>query len=320
MLEKIVCSKYIRTNHWKDSYYYFVYNQINILAYIIIWIFVEPKTVALEKTLLEPLIFFKWDCLGCYLGQENSPGQLIRGSLQGDPCIIPGQNMGALPGSSVRGLGYRDTAAGLKYIPAVVAKPLIRGKPERSCPAVVMGLPKISLIPCGVPSGIWEFRLAKEWALKPAGFCRVYGNKEVFISVMLCSAASGVLPRTNALCRLLSICPTANIGACEPHDQPPNNNNNNTYKVQQSLVQQLIQGNEYCEFHKFCECFPIQKCPSSGERGSFRSRIQTAAVDRSHARFECFKPRIWGADRRSMDSISDDELITGKRVSPIGWR
>lgn len=29
---------------------------------------------------------------------------------------------------------------------------------------------------------------------------------------MLCSAASGVLPSTNALCRLASICPTANIG------------------------------------------------------------------------------------------------------------
>ncbi len=140
----------------------------------------------------------------------DSPGQGTLGSLQGEPCIIPGQNIGALPGSSVSGLGYRDTAAGLKYIPAGVS-PLIRGKPDSSCPAEVMGLPNISVIPCGVPSGIPELMLLKECALKPAGFCRAYGNKDVFISAMLCSAARGALPRTNALCRLPSICPTANI-------------------------------------------------------------------------------------------------------------
>lgn len=125
--------------------------------------------------------------------------------------------MGALPGSSARGFGYRDTA-GLKYIPAaVVARPFILGKPERSCPAVVMGLPRMSLIPCGVPMAIWELRLESGGALKPAGLCcSVYGKRDVFISVMLCNAASGVLPRTKALCRLASICPTANICEHEP--------------------------------------------------------------------------------------------------------
>jgi len=140
----------------------YISNKLKVLLLFIIFVYTRLfhyyyyldicgiQKVTVKKTLLEPLFFF----LDCHLGQENSPGQPTRGSLQGDPCIIPGQNMGALPGSSVRGLGYRDTAAGLKYIPAVVAKPLIRGKPERICPAVVMGLPKISLIPCGVPSGI----------------------------------------------------------------------------------------------------------------------------------------------------------------------
>lgn len=130
--------------------------------------------------------------------------------------------MGALPGSSASGFGYRDTA-GLKYIPAaaaaaVVARPFILGKPaDSSWPAVVMGLPRISLIPCGVPTEIWELRLESGGALKPAGLCcSAYGNRDVFISVMLCNAASGVLPRTNALCRLASICPTANIGEHEP--------------------------------------------------------------------------------------------------------
>lgn len=128
--------------------------------------------------------------------------------------------MGALPGSSARGFGYRDTA-GLKYIPAaVVARPFILGKPERSWPAVVMGLPRMSLIPCGVPMASWELRLEIGGALKPAGLCcSAYGKRDVFISVMLCNAASGVLPRTKALCRLASICPTANICEHEPPKQ-----------------------------------------------------------------------------------------------------
>ena len=89
------------------------------------------------------------------INKQDLQGQGTRGSLQGEPCITPGQKMGALPGSSARGFGYRDTA-GLKYIPAaaaaaaVVARPFIRGKPESSCPAAVTGLPRISLIPCGV--------------------------------------------------------------------------------------------------------------------------------------------------------------------------
>lgn len=134
--------------------------------------------------------------------------------------------MGALPGSSARGFGYRDTA-GLKYIPAaaaaaaVVVRPFILGNPESSCPAVVMGLPRMSLIPCGVPMESWELRLASDGALKPAGLCcSAYGNRDVFISVMLCNAASGVLPRTKALCRLASICPTANIGEHETPNSP----------------------------------------------------------------------------------------------------
>lgn len=136
------------------------------------------------------------------------------GSLQGPPCITPGQKMGARPGSSARGLGYRDTVAGLKYIPAAEElRPLMRGKPESSCPAVVMGLPRMSLIPCGVPTEICELREDSGGALKPPGLCcSAYGNREVFISAMLCSAARGVLPRTKALCRLGSICPTASIG------------------------------------------------------------------------------------------------------------
>lgn len=154
-------------------------------------------------------------------GNEDLLGQGTRGSLQGEPCITPGQKMGALPGSSARGFGYRDTA-GLKYIPAaaaaaVVARPFILGNPESSCPAVVMGLPRMSLIPCGVPPASWELRLDSWGALKPPGpCCSAYGNRDVFISVMLCNAASGVLPRTKALCRLASICPTANICEHEP--------------------------------------------------------------------------------------------------------
>lgn len=151
-------------------------------------------------------------------------GQGTRGSLHGEPCITPGQKMGARPGSSASGFGYRDTA-GLKYIPAaaaaaaVVARPFIRGNPDNSCPAVVIGLPRMSLIPCGVPPENWELRLDSGGALKPAGLCcSAYGNRDVFISVMLCNAASGVLPSTKALCRLASICPTANI--CE--HEPPN--------------------------------------------------------------------------------------------------
>lgn len=129
--------------------------------------------------------------------------------------------MGALPGSSARGFGYRDTA-GLKYMPAaaaaaVVAKPFILGNPDSSCPAAVTGLPRMSLIPCGVAPERWELRLDSEGALKPAGLCcSAYGNRDVFISVMLCNAASGVLPRMKALCRLASICPTANICEHEP--------------------------------------------------------------------------------------------------------
>ncbi|TNN37756.1 hypothetical protein EYF80_052084 [Liparis tanakae] len=118
--------------------------------------------------------------------------------------------------------------AGLKYIPAAaaaaaaaapLARPLIRGKPaESSCPAVVMGRPRMSLIPCGVPRAMCELRQESGGILKPATglCCSEYGNREFFISVMLCSAASGVLPRTNALCRLASICPTANICGHEP--------------------------------------------------------------------------------------------------------
>lgn len=152
-------------------------------------------------------------------------GQGTRGSLHGEPCITPGQKIGALPGSSASGFGYRDTA-GLKYIPAaaaaaaaaVVASPLILGKPESNWPAVAMGRPRMSLIPCGVPTGIWvELRPDSGGALKAAGLCcRAYGKRDVFISVMLCNAASGVLPRTNALCRLASIGPTANIGEHGP--------------------------------------------------------------------------------------------------------
>lgn len=150
-------------------------------------------------------------------------GQGTRGSRQGELCITPGQKIGALPGSSASGFGYRDTA-GLKYIPAaaaaaaaaVVARPFILGKPESSWLAVVMGLPKMSLIPCGVPMEIWELRLESGGALNPAGLCCIaYGKRDVFISVMLCNAASGVVPRTKALCRLASICPTAIIGEHE---------------------------------------------------------------------------------------------------------
>lgn len=155
--------------------------------------------------------------------RPDSPGHGTRGSRHGEPCITPGQKMGARPGSSASGFGYRDTA-GLKYIPAaaaaaVVARPFIRGKPDSSWPAVVMGLPRMSLIPCGVPPDSCELRPDSGGALKPAGLCcSAYGNRDVFISVMLCSAASGVLPRTKALCRLASICPTANIGGHEPPD------------------------------------------------------------------------------------------------------
>lgn len=83
--------------------------------------------------------------------------------------------MGALPGSSARGLGYLDTAAGLKYIPVEVASPLIRGRLESrllDAPRVApRGLPRMSLIPCGVPRGNCVFREERLWALKVEGFC-----------------------------------------------------------------------------------------------------------------------------------------------------
>ena len=41
--------------------------------------------------------------------------------------------------------------------------------------------------------------------MKPAGPCNAYGNSDVFISAMLCSAASGALLSTNAPGRLASM-------------------------------------------------------------------------------------------------------------------
>lgn len=89
--------------------------------------------------------------------------------------MTPGQKMGALPGSSARGLGYLATAAGLKYIPVEVASPLIRGRLESRLPVAPKlaprGLPRMSLIPCGVPRGNCAFIEAMLWALKD-GLCR----------------------------------------------------------------------------------------------------------------------------------------------------